>query len=50
MRKMETKQRNKKLGENADEISEELKQCADDISFLDRRMQEIRYKIERSLY
>ena len=40
----------KKLGENADEIAEELKQCADDISVLDRRMQEIRYKIERSLY
>lgn len=33
---------------NSDEIAEELKECADQIAMLDKRMQEIRHRIDRA--
>ena len=38
----------KNIGGNAEEIADELRSCAEDISVLDRRMQEIRNKIAQS--
>ena len=43
---LEHKMKYKKDIENADGISEELKYCADLISQLDRRMEQIRNRIE----
>ncbi len=45
---LEHKLRYKKAIENAEEISIELKKCADSISMIDDRMQEIRHMIEKS--
>ena len=42
---LEHKVKYKKDIKNSDEISKELKQCADIISLIDQRMQQIKYEI-----
>lgn len=44
---LDHKLRYKKNIANSDEIAAELKECADEIAILDKRMQEIRHRIER---
>ncbi len=44
---LDHKLRYKKNISNSEEIAEELRECADQIAMLDRRMQEIRHRIER---
>lgn len=45
---LDHKLRYKKNISNSEEIAEELRECADQIAMLDKRMQEIRHRIDRS--